>query len=58
MMKQWSGEKRDIAIKSFFKEIFGNRIVSKFGDLNWATQSPNLKLSDFFFFFWWEYLKS
>jgi len=37
------------------QQIFGNRIISKNGDIHWPPRSPDLSVCDFFL---WEYLKS
>ncbi|KAF0773203.1 Uncharacterized protein FWK35_00001108 [Aphis craccivora] len=37
------------------QQIFGNRIISKTGDIHWPPQSPNLSVCDFFL---WGYLNS
>jgi len=37
------------------QQIFGNRIISKNGDIHWPPRSPDLSVCDFFL---WGYLKS
>jgi len=37
------------------QQIFGNRIISKNGDIQWPPRSPDLSVCDFFL---WGYLKS
>ena len=37
------------------QQIFGNRIISKNGDIHWPPQSPDLSVCDFFLL---GYLKS
>ena len=38
-----------------FNKFFGNRIISKNGDIHWPPRSPDLSICDFFL---WGYLKS
>lgn len=37
------------------RELFGNRVISRFGDIPWPPRSPDLSVCDFFL---WGYLKS
>uniref|UniRef100_A0AAF5DJG2 Transposable element Tc3 transposase n=1 Tax=Strongyloides stercoralis TaxID=6248 RepID=A0AAF5DJG2_STRER len=53
---QQNGAPLHIAHKTitFLKAIFGKRIISKNGNINWAARSPDLSPLDFFL---WGYLK-
>jgi hypothetical protein len=37
------------------RELFGNRVISRFGDIPWPPRSPNLSVCDLLL---WGYLKS
>jgi len=37
------------------RELFGNRVISRFGDILWPPRSPDLSVCDFFL---WGYLKN
>jgi hypothetical protein len=37
------------------RELFGNRVISRFGDIPWPPKSPDLSVCDFFL---WGYLKN
>jgi len=37
------------------QELFGNRVISRFGDIPWPPRSPDLSVCDFFL---WGYLKN
>ena len=37
------------------RELFGNRVISRFGDIPWPPRSPDLSVCDFFL---WGYLKN
>jgi len=37
------------------RELFGNRVISRFGEIPWPTTSPDLSVCDFFL---WGYLKN
>ena len=37
------------------RELFGNRVISRFSDISWPPRSPDLSICDFFL---WGYLKN
>ena len=37
------------------RELFGKRVISRFGDIPWPPRSPDLSVCDFFL---WGYLKN
>ena len=37
------------------RELFGNHVISRFGDIPWPPRSPDLSVCDFFL---WRYLKN
>ena len=38
-----------VQLMALLREIFGNRIISRFSDFNWPPRSPDLTAPDFFF---------